>query len=73
MTNTLRASSLAGSGARTAPERRRPPRFRPRTFGRRARFIAAPQPARRTAISDDLRLFTATFAAGFLFVSVLIV
>jgi len=43
----------------------------PRRFGRRAVAIPvpAPQPA---SFSDDLRLFGMTFAAGFLFVSILI-
>jgi hypothetical protein len=43
----------------------------PRRFGRRAipMPLAAPRPI---VPSDDLRLFAVTFAAGFLFVSVLI-
>ena len=43
----------------------------PRRFGRsapRVCALAAPQ----VSISDDLRLFATTFAAGFLFISVLI-
>ena len=47
-------------------------RFHSRGFGRRAPFTAPAQPVRAPAISDDLRLFAATFAGGFLFVSVLI-
>ena len=43
---------------------------RPRTFGRRQPFageaVAMPQPA----IGEDLKLFAATYAAGFLFVSI---
>ena len=40
-------------------------------FGRRpARALAAPAP--QSNFGDDLRLFAATFAAGFLFVSILI-
>jgi hypothetical protein len=35
-------------------------------------FTAPPQPVRAPAISDDVRLFAATFAGGFLFVSVLL-
>ena len=39
------------------------------TFGRRgAMAVVMPQPAPRA--SDDLRLFTWTFAAGFVFVTV---
>jgi len=45
---------------------------RPRTFGRGPRKeLEAPQPARQM-ISDDLKLFATTFAAGFLFVTVLL-
>ena len=45
----------------------------PRSFGRRARATAPAQPWLDSApSSDDLRLFAVTFAAGFLFVSVLI-
>ena len=43
----------------------------PKAFGRgRVRDLDAP--AQPTSISDDLKLFAATFAAGFLFVSILI-
>jgi hypothetical protein len=45
----------------------------PRVFGRRS--IPRPeeqQQPRSSALGDDLRLFAATFVAGFLFVSVLI-
>lgn len=44
----------------------------PRRFGRRViqMPLAAPLPA--GTLSDDLRLFAITFAAGFLFVTVLI-
>ena len=44
----------------------------PRRFGRgpaRVLAVAAPQ---RMAIPDDVKLFAATFFAGFLFVSILI-
>ena len=44
----------------------------PRVFGRRSMPLPEEQPHRSTALGDDLRLFAATFAAGFLFVSVLI-
>ena len=45
----------------------------PRSFGRRARATAPAQPwLDSVPSSDDLRLFAVTFAAGFLFVSVLI-
>jgi len=43
----------------------------PRRFGRRPTAVAAAF-ARRPALSDDLKLFALTFAAGFLFVSILI-
>jgi hypothetical protein len=52
--------------------RRRPVRFHSRRFGRRMPFKPQAQPVRATRVSDDLRLFAATFAGGFLFVSVLI-
>ena len=44
----------------------------PRVFGRRS--IPRPEALRdrSSTLRDDLRLFAATFAAGFLFVSVLI-
>ena len=44
----------------------------PRSFGKRMRSSAPAQPFPAAASSDDLRLFAMTFAAGFLFVSVLI-
>jgi hypothetical protein len=44
----------------------------PRVFGRRPIALPEEQPLRSSTFSDDLRLFAATFAAGFLFVSVLI-
>jgi hypothetical protein len=44
----------------------------PRLFGRgRLREISVPA-GRGWAISDDVKLFSAAFAAGFLFVSILI-
>ncbi len=44
----------------------------PRQFGRaRPRFMVSVENGVRT-LPDDLRLFAATFAAGFLFVSILI-
>ena len=43
----------------------------PRRFGRAvARTVSLAEP--RPAIGDDIKLFAMTFAAGFLFVSVLI-
>ena len=43
----------------------------PREFGRRLPMAAAiPVPA--SGLGEDLRLFAVTFAAGFLFVSILI-
>ena len=44
----------------------------PRVFGRRSLPRAEAQPVRSSTLGDDLRLFAATFAAGFLFVAVLI-
>jgi hypothetical protein len=44
----------------------------PRVFGRRSMPLTEEQPLRSSALGDDVRLFAATFAAGFLFVSVLI-
>ncbi|MCH8614886.1 hypothetical protein LZ016_02040 [Sphingomonas sp. SM33] len=45
----------------------------PRLFGRRfPGFILGSPEEPSWAISDDLKLFASTFAAGFLFVSVLI-
>ena len=44
----------------------------PRNFGRRAIPDALPAPLPAASFSDDARLFALTFAAGFLFVSVLI-
>ena len=44
----------------------------PRAFGRRRpRAVAAAAPAPST-FADDVRLFAGTFAAGFLFVSILL-
>ncbi len=44
----------------------------PRRFGRGPTFCGPTEPVRAIGLSDDLRLFAVTFAAGFLFVSVLI-
>ena len=44
----------------------------PLRFGRRAVPMALAVPLPASTISDDLRLFAVTFAAGFLFVSVLL-
>jgi hypothetical protein len=44
----------------------------PRVFGRRAIPRQETQEVRSSTLGDDVRLFAATFAAGFLFVSVLI-
>ena len=52
--------------------RRRPARYRARRFGRRAPFTVELPIARKSAVSDDIRLFAATFAGGFLFVSILL-
>jgi hypothetical protein len=45
----------------------------PRLFGRRfPGFILGDDKERGWSVGDDLKLFASTFAAGFLFVSVLI-
>lgn len=44
----------------------------PRQFGRAPAPFAEAQPTRTATLGDDLRLFAITFAAGFLFVSILI-
>jgi hypothetical protein len=44
----------------------------PRRFGKRPLFVRDGEPMRAGAINEDLRLFAVTFAAGFLFVSILI-
>ncbi len=45
----------------------------PRQFGRgRPRVLDQTQEASPWTVSDDLKLFVTTFAAGFLFVSILI-
>jgi hypothetical protein len=44
----------------------------PRHFGRGPRKDIAPVQASRLPISNDLKLFATTFAAGFVFVSVLL-
>ena len=44
----------------------------PRLFGRGRVFdVDAPEPA-QPSLSDDVKLFAATFCAGFLFVAILI-
>ena len=44
----------------------------PRLFGRAARAVAVTAEERRWTMSEDLQLFAGTFAAGFLFVSILL-
>jgi hypothetical protein len=45
----------------------------PRRFGRRTAYLMPDAPsAPVTGLSEDLRLFATTFAAGFLFVSLVI-
>jgi hypothetical protein len=43
-----------------------------RRFGRGPERVAADTASDERSLTDDLRLFAATFAAGFLFVSILI-
>ena len=42
----------------------------PRRFGRRRPFTGATAAVAAPAVSDDIKLFAATWAAGFLFVSI---
>ncbi len=51
---------------------RRPSRVHPRLFGRGPVRSFTPVEPRRSALLDDVKLFATTFAAGFLFVSILI-
>lgn len=44
----------------------------PRSFGRAEARQLEPQPERGWTLSHDARLFASTFAAGFLFVAILI-
>jgi hypothetical protein len=44
----------------------------PRLFGRGPARELRAEPQQAPALSDELKLFAATFAAGFLFVSILI-
>lgn len=44
----------------------------PRHFGRGQTRLLEPVPERRWSLSDDVALFATTFAAGFLFVTVMI-
>jgi hypothetical protein len=67
-----RAVPAADSPRRSRIQQRHAIRFHSRRFGRRVPFTAPVQPVRAPAISDDLRLFAATFAGGFLFVSILL-
>ena len=43
-----------------------------RRFGRRVKAPFEPLPVRERSTGDDLRLFAMTFAAGFLFISIVI-
>ena len=44
----------------------------PRRFGRGPARVLAISASQRAAVSDDVKLFAATFLGGFLFVSILI-
>ena len=44
----------------------------PRSFGKRAIARCQAEPLPASTLADDLRLFGVTFAAGFLFVAILI-
>lgn len=54
------------------PARRHQLRRDPRQFGRGLAFRHEPEAQPSWRLSDDLKLFAATFASGFLFVSILI-
>ncbi|MBA3512232.1 hypothetical protein [Sphingomonas sp.] len=74
MATTRPATALASSRlrfARSSIGRAAP--IDPRRFGKRAPVHGEAQALPASNAHDDLRLFAATFAAGFLFVSVLIV
>jgi hypothetical protein len=43
--------------------------IQPRAFGRRRSFVDGAVAAPAPAISEDVKLFAATYAAGFLFVT----
>jgi hypothetical protein len=43
--------------------------FQPRSFGRRRTFVDGAVAAPAPVVSDDVKLFAATYAAGFLFVT----
>ncbi len=72
MATMPRAVPFRDMSRRPRVGRRLPASLRRRRFGRRRPFTAVSQPARPKAISDDVRLFASTFAAGFLFMAVLI-
>jgi hypothetical protein len=42
--------------------------FEPRNFGRRQPFLAEDETCAAPAISDDVKLFATTYAAGFMLV-----
>lgn len=74
MATTRPIAALDGSSLRIArSSTRRAAPIHPRRFGKRARAGCDAQALPASNAHDDLRLFAATFAAGFLFVSVLIV
>jgi hypothetical protein len=73
MASLTNVVSLSDYRHRRAPTPRRLQRSTPWHFGRRRPLAAAAEPVPASRIGDDLRLFAATFAAGFLFVSVMIV
>lgn len=69
---TARALTFADAGLRRRTARRAYRRRDPRRFGRAVARELEPQRERRWSLSDDMQLFAATFAAGFVFVSILI-
>jgi hypothetical protein len=72
MVTMSRSVAFADGPSRAPLAPRHGLRFKRRRFGRRRPFTTAVPATKIRAISDDLRLFAATFAGGFLFVSVLI-
>ena len=73
MATTRPIAALDASMLRSARSSGRAAPIRARRFGKRAPACFEAQTLPAPKAHDDLRLFAATFAAGFLFVSVLIV
>jgi hypothetical protein len=59
--------------ALTLPMNVRHLQFEPRNFGRRQPFLADDAACAAPAISDDVKLFATTYAAGFMLVSLFLI